>query len=401
MTTDLDLPPDCHLVRDAVLIAGPDAADGQAAQAVDSQRNPQMLLRGLGVRQADGSLAPQSVCHYRNRLRPISANTSVQVPETRHRLEGLSIFGGLVGPQFGHMVTQSLGRLSICARFPQTRVVFLAEQLGFQLLPDYFIALLRAVGVTNPVQLVSASTRCDQLLIAPDLCNLQRRPCVTPAFLNWLQVSRPADDPGQGDDLYVSRSALSLAHGQFLQETELEAALVRNGYDIFHPEQASIPEQIARYRKARRILFADGSAAHLWSFYARPEAKVAIILRRPPSSTFRAWFRSAGCPRPRYLDFGIADFRNRRDIETRGVGLLDLPALWEALRDQGFHDDPGAIGIPRDQVLQWLAGLHGHFGRIPTPDFPLDPRSLALISKRRRISLRSGPEMAEHINPTE
>lgn len=251
------------------------------------------------------------------------------------------------------------------------------------------------------MQLVSASTRCEQLLIAPDLCNLQRRPCVSPAFLNWLDESRPAADLGPGDDLYVSRSALSLAHGQFLQETELEAALARCGYDIFHPEQAPIAEQVSRYRNARRILFADGSAAHLWSFFARPDAKVAIILRRPPSTTFRAWFRSAGCPRPRYLDFGVADFRNRRDVETHGVGLLDLPALWEALRDQGFHDDPGDIGIPRNQILRWVAGLHGHFGRIPKPDFPLDPRSLALISKRRRVSLRSGTETAEQSNPTE
>ena len=397
---DIDLPPDCHLVRNAVLIAGTDAADGQPADAVDAQRNPQLMLRGLGVRQADGTLAPQSVCHYRNRLRPISANTSVPLPNPEQRLEGLSIFGGLVGPQFGHMVTQSLGRLSICSRFPQARVVFLAEQLGFQVLPYYFVALLRAVGVTNPVQLVSASTRCEQLLIAPDLCNLQRRPCVSPAFLNWLDESRPAADLGPGDDLYVSRSALSLAHGQFLQETELEAALARSGYDIFHPEQAPIAEQVSRYRNARRILFADGSAAHLWSFFSRPDAKVAIILRRPPSSTFRAWFRSAGCPRPSYLDFGMADFGNRRDIGSRGVGLLDLSALWVALRDLEFHDDPDGIGIPRAQVLRWLAGLHGHQGRIPKPDFPLDPRSMALIGKRRRVSLRSAPETTEHCSAT-
>lgn len=118
MTTDIGLPPDCHLVRDTVLIAGPDAADGQPADAVDPRRNPQMMLRGLGVRQSDGTLAPQSVCHYRNRLRPISANTSVPMPDPEQWLDGLSIFGGLVGPQFGHMVTQSLGRLSICSRFP-------------------------------------------------------------------------------------------------------------------------------------------------------------------------------------------------------------------------------------------------------------------------------------------
>ena len=308
------------------------------------------------------------------------------LPQTDTTLDGLSIFGGIAGPQFGHLVTPPLGRLTACDRYPEARLVFISEQIGFQSLPGYFLDLLASLGIRNPVQLICTSTRCDELIVPMDLCNLERRPSVANAYRRWLERFRGPPD-GPSEDLYVSRSALGPDLGQFLEETVLETALRRNGYAIFHPETASIEEQIRRYRTARRVIFADGSAAHLWSLFARLDSRAAVILRRPLFRHFQAWFRTVGCSQPEFLDFGLPDLSSPGQPGAT-VGVLDMPAVWAALRDTGFHDDPGAIGTPRDRLERWLSHTSEGRGRVSPPDFPLDARSLDLVAARRRFSLR-------------
>ncbi|WP_160147723.1 glycosyltransferase 61 family protein [Tabrizicola flagellatus] len=375
------MPPGCVLIRDAILVAGLDAA----ANRDGTDRPDRINLRGQGVRCADGSGIRHGGSSYRNRL--LQPDTTAPLPQPAATLDGLSIFGGIAGPQFGHLVTQSLGRLTACDRFPEARLVFIAEQIGFDALPGYFLELLAHLGIRNPVQLVGASTRCEALILPQDLCNLERRPCVATAYRRWLDRFRGQPDASGGEDLYVSRGALGLDLGQFLEENVLETALRRNGYSIFHPETVPIGEQIRRYRAARRIIFADGSAAHLWSLFARPDSRAAVILRRPPYRHFQAWFRSAGSPKPVFLDFGLADLSSPgRPGAT--VGVLDMPAVWAALRDGGFHDDPQPVGTPRDRLTGWLSASGERTGRIPRPDLALDARSLALIAARRRFTLR-------------
>ncbi|MFN4191536.1 MAG: glycosyltransferase 61 family protein [Tabrizicola sp.] len=373
------------MVQDAILVAGSDAvANCDAARPGDGRSN-RVALRGQGVRCADGSSIRDGGTSYRNRY--LQPDVTAPLPEPVGTLDGLSIFGGIVGPEFGHMVTQSLGRVMACDRLPDARLVFISEQIGFRSLPAYFLDLLASLGVRNPVQLVCASTRCEELIVPMDLCNLERRPCVSTAYRRRLERFRGTPDGTVGEDLYVSRSALGLELGQFLEETVLETALRRNGYVVFHPERASIGEQIQRYRSARRIVFADGSAAHLWSFFARPDSQAAVILRRAPYRHFQAWFRSAGCPKPDFLDFGLADLSSPGKPGAT-VGVLDMPAVWAALRDKGFHDDPKAIGTPREALTSWLARHGDSTGRISRPDFSLDARSLDLIAARRRFALR-------------
>ncbi|MFN3576717.1 MAG: glycosyltransferase 61 family protein [Tabrizicola sp.] len=369
------------MIRDAILVAGLDAVVSDGG----TNRGDRIALRGQGVRCADGSGIRHGGSSYRNRF--LQPDVTAPLPRPAATLDGLTIFGGIAGPQFGHLVTQSLGRLTACDRFPEARLVFLSEQIGFEALPGYFLELLASLGIRNPVQLVAASTRCEALILPPDLCNLERRPCVATAYRRWLERFRGPPDAATGEDLYVSRGALGLDLGQFLEESVLETALRRNGYAIFHPETVPIGEQIRRYRAARRVIFADGSAAHLWSLFARPDSQAAVILRRPPYRHFQAWFRSAGSPKPGFLDFGIADLSSPgRPGAT--VGVLDMPAVWAALRAMGFHDDPQPVGTPRDRLTGWLSAAGERTGRIPRPDLPFDPRSRALIAARRRFTLR-------------
>ncbi|MFC3119099.1 glycosyltransferase 61 family protein [Jhaorihella thermophila] len=86
-------------------------------------------------------------------------------------------------------------------------------------------------------------------------------------------------EPDGPERLYVSRSALGLGKG-LLGEELLESLLEREGYEIFHPQKHPMQTQIARYKAARQIVAADGSALHLYAMVGRADQRVAMISRR-------------------------------------------------------------------------------------------------------------------------
>ena len=69
-------------------------------------------------------------------------------------------------------------------------------------------------------------------------------------------------------------------------------------------------------------------------------------------------------------------------------GLVDLRAVWDRLRDLGFHDDPAQIGPSKADLRDWLAAFSGRKTPFPRPPFALDDRSRALLGLRNRITIR-------------
>lgn len=377
--------PRFEIVDRAVLVAGGDAMIGTKPKWNDDAFRHRVSLPHLGVRLADGTAPALSALLYRHR-RPVPPDLSA-LPERPVRHPGLFIFGGVAGPQFGHLLTQSIGRLWAASLHPEAPILFLAETLGMEQLPGAFVAFLRSLGVRNELRLVTSSMECETLLIPGELCNLESRPCLRPEFKQWLTtVIRYPDTSGQGD-LYVSRSGLDPSMGQYLQEATLEAALQANGYRVFHPETHTIEEQIATYRAARRVIFADGSAMHLWSFVAHPGQRSAVILRRDKDRHFAAWLRSIQCGLPVYINQVLAAFSRRGEGPARSVVLLDLGAVWQQLGEFGFHQDSSAIGATRSEVFAWANSLAAKSRAFPAPPFGLDQRSLDLIARRNRFSV--------------
>jgi hypothetical protein len=62
-------------------------------------------------------------------------------------------------------------------------------------------------------------------------------------------------------------------------ETVIEDNLRRAGYGIFRPEMHSLAEQIAVYRRAGTLLFAEGSAVHLAAPFLTPRQRAGILWR--------------------------------------------------------------------------------------------------------------------------
>ena len=89
--------------------------------------------------------------------------------------------------------------------------------------------------------------------------------------------------------LYISRARLKKTEKRVHDEERVEDLLRRAGYDIYHPEQHRIEDQLARYMAARTLIGGDGSAFHLAAFAMPQGARVGLIQRRHRPKVFDAF----------------------------------------------------------------------------------------------------------------
>lgn len=377
-----------HVILDhALVVAGSARSLHGAGTASAGARPDRTPLTRSGVWSADAAAQALALSNYRNRRFGPRAGGAA-VPEAEDHIPGLAIFGGVASMHFGHLVTQSLGRLWAGDLAPEAPILFVQETGRDTALPGYFTDLARRLGLRNELRLLSRVTRCDRLLVPQDVCNLRHRPPATPWFRTWLAARHDRMDlpPAAAQRVYVSRSRLGQQHGQYLQERVLEAALEDNGYHVFHPQDHPIGIQLATYAAADRLIFADGSAGHLWSLVARPGQRAAVILRRPLHHLYARWFQRFHGPSVSFIDCGIADFWARGHARA-AAALLDLGGVWAQLAALGFHADPRRIGPDRDLLLSWAAAQEGRRKAAAAP-VPLDRLSADLLASRRRCALR-------------
>jgi hypothetical protein len=79
--------------------------------------------------------------------------------------------------------------------------------------------------------------------------------------------------------LYLSRSSLNgNKFRRVLGEAELETRLAGNGWRIVHPQEMSLPDQLALYKNASVIASTDGSALHTLMCFPQPLSWLSIIV---------------------------------------------------------------------------------------------------------------------------
>lgn len=210
--------------------------------------------------------------------------------------EGRWIYGGFLYGHFGHFLMESLGRLWALDRLrdwadgicwilpvPPRRN---AAAFGDAVLKKRFIQdTLRLLGVDKELRVITRPTVFQRLAV-PSLLMLNGPDSVAaghPVFRRFIRrIAEDQAEPPTLPGLYVSRAAL-VGNGRFAEEERLEEAFAQAGWQVLRPETKSVPEQVALYRSARQLVFAEGSALHLYAYAARPRQRVGIILRRLPA----------------------------------------------------------------------------------------------------------------------
>ena len=312
---------------------------------------PRMRQRA-GVLAADGSYVEEAQT-VRNNV-TLTARPAMPSAVKEH-LAGQWLWCGTLFDHFGHFLIESTARLwaAHLLETPPAGLLFIPKRprrgsdlTGFQR------QLIRAWGLDLPVCLALRATRVECLVVPEQALGLGRRIAGTPDMRSVTQRHFGAEIAANGPErLYVSRSGLPPAEGAILTEPELEDALRSEGYAIFHPQNHDIATQIARYKAARQIVVADGSAGHLLAYVAGAHQRIAYLPRRTewlegPVAHIAAF---AGRP-PVMLPKPTRIWRHpdRRRYRNTTYCVHDLEAIGDALREVGMIGAAAAFHGPAD-----------------------------------------------------
>ncbi len=285
------------------------------------------------------------------------------MPErVKGHLEGRWIWGGILFDHFGHFLVESLSRLWAAhagERFDG--ICFIPKRRGRSGgLKPYQENVLQAFGITAPVRLLNRPARVDTLLVPGQAFGLGALAQGAPVMHDAVHAHFGTDIAPDGPErLYVSRTGLGMEAGAIVGEADIEAHLAAEGYEIFHPQDHDLATQIARYKAARKLVFADGSAGHLYAYVGRADQDVAYILRRSfwtegPIDHITGFTGKAPLVVDTVAREWVPAFRNKA---YRGMAYAehDMPALQARLIEGGFIA-PGPVwpNAESDRGLAYL-----------------------------------------------
>jgi capsular polysaccharide biosynthesis protein len=114
-------------------------------------------------------------------------------------------------------------------------------------------------------------------LIAPTVLRLRNRfnPLLEVASRFWLDRMVVPDALWANRRIFVSRSAAQ-GNRTLVSRERIEARAAESGYEIVYPERLALPEQIALFRGAGRIIGEYGSGLH-GAIHAPPGAAICAL----------------------------------------------------------------------------------------------------------------------------
>ena len=254
--------------------------------------HPPALNRGLpgGVFREDGSFCQYSrTVQLRHRLTRVPRTPPGPVD---HR-PGRYLYAGQTRGHFGHFIMEGMTRFWAVGRdlgdFDGVLFFPLPGRNIQGRLNGAFRDLLQPLVPAAPCLAVPEPLRVDELVV----------PSQGFGFPNWTEGHAEVRDfmrsryaaafrPKGPEKLYVSRSRVRSASGDFDKENQVEQLMQQAGYEVFHPQEHSIAEQAGRFLAARQIVGGDGSAFHFGAMLVQPQAQVGIIHRRHDAEVIQA-----------------------------------------------------------------------------------------------------------------
>jgi hypothetical protein len=142
--------------------------------------------------------------------------------------------------------------------------------------------ILAAFGIDLPVRIIDTPLRIERVVVAAQSFGVEDLLVGTPVYRRAMRARAGAPDaiPQGGRRLFISREKQSPRRGYTIGEAALQSALAGHGFEIVHPEDLSLAEQLALYRQAACIVASDGSALHVAGFSAPSRCRVVMLQRR-------------------------------------------------------------------------------------------------------------------------
>ena len=224
------------------------------------------------VYDADGQLIPASV-RYESPDGIVFSRAPQQLPtgpiDNWPRLEGTWLFGGHFMRQFGHFITESLTSVWPLGVFDG--IVTLPFIFGGRM-DDWHRKLYQLVQPELPVRVVGQGCTV-QHLVVPDRSVEINRAVREEAVHTWWRAAAHRDDCTK---VFFSRSHLTDDRRAIPGDEEIDELAADLGFEVVHPQELDITEQLAIVGSASHILGLAGSALHL-SAFAKPGTRVIEI----------------------------------------------------------------------------------------------------------------------------
>ncbi len=213
----------------------------------------------------------------------------LQRPASTFRVEGRSLFGGILFRNFGHTLLEGTSRFWSLAAMDQRpeRIVYQASTPDVSdvlrnMRPDgYMSIMLKLAGYTTKdvVLVVDQPALCDELVVPQTALAISK--FVHPRFGQYFdqvldQMKLDGPDKTGARRIYLSRSLLRGKKRRAENELEIEQLAVAAGFEIVHPQNLPFEKQIALIRGADVVAGCDGSAMHL-TIFARPGTRIVCF----------------------------------------------------------------------------------------------------------------------------
>jgi hypothetical protein len=253
--------------------------------------------------------------------------------------------------------------------------------------PVHFWQILDHLGIDRSrVLLLRTPTRFARLHVLPQAERpFGGRP--SRRHLALMDAITASTTPPEGDLDCVFVSRARLPEGHFAAESYLDEVLTAAGVTVLHPETADLQAQLQLYRRARLLIFSEGSAVHTLQLLGSVGCDIVVLVRRPGNQIAGAALR-ARARSLRYLAAARALLHgltpSGRPDTRAGLSVLDEARCLAGLK---------ALGI--DLTPFWHAKAYaerrdGDLERWRTEHLaaPIHPRDRELVERQlRELSL--------------
>lgn len=325
-----------------------------------------VTIHDSGAYRSDGRLCELArhvagFSDFDNLPRP-TIDAGVTVTDTR---SGTHLYGGALVYHFGHFLVESLSRLWALIEYGGQieTVVFVRAWGPFgDGLPAFMTDTLSLLGAQRLTIIDDDPVRFETLIVPAQLlgCHLISGHEAFHRFVHRLRKIRTQHSAPMGGtgSVYVSRRKFcESGGGSFVCEDVIEENLRNYGYDVIYPEELTVEQQLDVYNRCERLVFAKGSALHLFALVAREDQNVLIVSRRNNrDDVVPLQLRSFGAPLVKQCQ--VVKKQVYRDNVADPVAkfatslsVLDFDALGTMLRARGFIPDKKRWRAPTEPEL--------------------------------------------------
>lgn len=301
-------------------------------------------------------------CWYRV---PMPADTKPRPSDQPVEIADTGIWCGPITAHFGHQVADFGMRIAHSSRLDtRTPLVFSgsADRAGTPL--PFHDEIFDHLGIDRSrIILVHKPTRFGHLSVVPQA---ERRFGGGPSrrHLELMDAITAPSSTIERDIRYVFVSRSRWRGGRFAGESYLDEVLSAAGVVVVHPENLSLRDQFLLYRRARCLIFSEGSALHSLQLLGHIDSDIVVLIRRPGSRLAAASLRPRArslwyLPAAHGVIYGLLPTGRRQ--EPTGISVFDETRLVKGVRQTGVDLAPfwdsRIYAQRRDaDIAAWIAG---------------------------------------------